>query len=296
MSEHLTESVRPWLQKPADERIAHLQAPRWIGTQAALNAIDVLQACLDRAPALRTRGVMLIGPYANGKSMIAERFAIMDRRRAEAERSRRRVVLVQTREGSGLVNFYAGVLAALEAPQIKARDSSAKAEQLDHLLRQLKPRVMIFDEFHNCLRGRGRDIEAIFAVLRRFGRDYDLSPVLVGELAIFDHMMLTAEMASRFQLAPVPRWSYDEAYLSLLDSLEAALPLAQASGLSDEPMARLIFELSEGLIGETVAIVTTAAIAAVRSRAERISRGDLRDRGYVPLSRRRQSLVREALA
>ena len=128
-------------------------------------------------------------------------------RRADAERNARRVVLIQTREGSGLVNFYAGMLAALEAPQIKARDTSAKAEQLDHLLRQLKPRVMIFDEFHNCLRGRCRDIEAIFAVLRRFGRDYDLSPVLVGELAIFDHIMLTAEMASRFQLAPVPRWS-----------------------------------------------------------------------------------------
>ena len=61
MSEHLAESLRPWLQQPAAARIAHLQAPRWIGTQAARNALDLLQACLDRAPALRTRGVMLIG-------------------------------------------------------------------------------------------------------------------------------------------------------------------------------------------------------------------------------------------
>ena len=89
MSEHLAESLRPWLQQPAAARIAHLQAPRWIGTQAARNALDLLQACLDRAPALRTRGVMLIGPYANGKSMIAERFAIMDRRRAETEPEQR---------------------------------------------------------------------------------------------------------------------------------------------------------------------------------------------------------------
>ena len=296
MSEHLAESLRPWLQQPAAARIAHLQAPRWIGTQAARNALDLLQACLDRAPALRTRGVMLIGPYANGKSMIAERFAIMDRRRAETERNARRVVLVQTREGSGLVNFCAGILAALEAPLIRTRDTAAKAEQLDHLLRQLKPRVIVFDEFHNCLRGRNRGIEAIFAVLRRFGRDYDLSPVLVGELTIFDHIMVTAEMASRFQLAPVPRWSYDEAYLSLLDSLEGALPLAKSSGLSDEPMARLIFELSEGLIGETVAIVTAAAVAAVRSGAEHISRNSLRDLGYIPLSQRRQTVIREALA
>ncbi|HMO30832.1 TniB family NTP-binding protein, partial [Enterovirga sp.] len=127
--------MRPWLQKPAAERIAYLQAPRWIGTQAARDGIDTLLVCLDRPPTLRTRGVMLIGPYANGKSMIAERFTVMDRRRADAERGSRRIVLVQTREGSGLVNFYAGILAALEAPQLRARDTSAKAEQLDRLLR-----------------------------------------------------------------------------------------------------------------------------------------------------------------
>jgi Bacterial TniB protein len=84
----------------------------------------------------------------------------------------------------------------------------------------------IFDEFHNCLRGRRRDVEAIFAALRRLGREYDISPALVGEAAVYDHINLTDEMASRFALAPVPRWRYGEDYLALLDSLEAALPLA----------------------------------------------------------------------
>ena len=65
---------------------------------------------------------------------------------------------------------------ALQAPQTRSRDTLAKAEQLDCLFRQLRPRLLIFDEFHNCLRGRSRDVEAIFAVLRRLGRDYDISP------------------------------------------------------------------------------------------------------------------------
>ena len=69
-------------------------------------------------------------------------------------------------------------------------------------------------------------------------------------------------MASRFALAPVPRWRYGEDYLALLDSLEAALPLARASRLSDETIARAIFALSEGLIGEIVGIVTRAATEA----------------------------------
>jgi Bacterial TniB protein len=55
-------------------------------------------------------------------------------------------------------------------------------------------------------------------VLRRLGREYDISPALVGEAAVYDHIHLTDEMASRFALAAVPRWRYGEDYLALLDS------------------------------------------------------------------------------
>jgi len=75
-------------------------------------------------------------------------------------------------------------------------------------------------------------VEAIFAFLRRLGREYDVSRVLIGEVAVYDHVNATAEMASRFQALPVPRWRYGEPYLMLLDTLEAALPLAHPSDLS----------------------------------------------------------------
>ncbi|KAE8243206.1 hypothetical protein A4X03_0g7838 [Tilletia caries] len=102
-------------------------------------------------------------------------------------------------------------------------------------------------------------------------------------------------MASRFELVAVPRWQYDENYLMLLDSLEAALPLAKTSDLSNEPLARRIFGLSEGLIGEIVTIVTKAAIAAIRSGTERISKANIDALRYVPISQRRNSPLRQSL-
>lgn len=233
---------------------------------------------------------MLVGPYANGKTMIAERFAVEHLRTA----SKQKVWIVQTREGAGLGYFYASILQALRAP-IGDRSVGRKAEQVDHLLASLKPRVLIFDEFHNTLRGRARDIEAIFAFLRRIGRQYDVAPVLIGEVAVYDFINATSEMASRFDLLAVPRWHYDEDYLTLLDSLEAALPLARSSDLSDERLARQIFGLSEGLIGEIVTIVTKAAIAAIRSGAERITRAGIDELHYNPISHRRNSALRESL-
>ena len=187
------------------------------------------------------------------------------------------------------------ILQALRAPTGSSRDVGRKAEQLDHLLDSLKPKILIFDEFHNALRGRSRDVETVLAFLRRIGRQFDISPVLVGEVAVYDFINQTDEMATRFDLHAVPRWEYGEEFLALLDSLEAALPLARISDLSDEPMARMIFQLSEGLIGETVAIVTTAAIAAVRSGAERIAKAGLDELRYVPVSKSRRAPLRDDL-
>jgi len=46
---------------------------------------------------------------------------------------------------------------------------------------------------------------------------------------------------------PVPRWRYGEPYLALLDTLEAALPLAHPSDLSQEAIARRVFAMARGL-------------------------------------------------
>lgn len=291
MPDHLLEHVQPYLDRGHEERIAYIRAPRWIGHHVAKDAHRRLAELLSRPSSLRTQGLMLVGPYANGKTMIAERFAV-ECLRASPEQ---RVWIAQTREGAGLGHFYASILQALRAPGGDMRDVGRKAEQLDHLLDSVKPRVLIFDEFHNALRGRARDIEAIFAFLRRIGRQYDVSPVLVGEVAVYDFVNATSEMASRFDPVVVPRWQYDENYLMLLDSLEAALPLAEVSDLSNEALARKIFSLSEGLIGEIVGIVTKAAIKAIRSGTERITKVGVEDLHHVPISQRRNSPLRQNL-
>ena len=93
----------------------------------------------------------------------------------------------------------------------------------------------------------------------------------------------------------MPRWGFDEDFAALLDSLEASIPLAQASNLSRLPLARMIHDLSEGLIGEVVDIVTRAAVAAIESGEERITFSTVMALGYVPLSRRRNSALRHSM-
>lgn len=88
---------------------------------------------------------------------------------------------------------------------------------------------------------------------------------------------------------------FDEDFATLLDSLEASMPLAHASNLSRPPLAKMIHDLSEGLIGEVVDIVTRTAVAAVESGEERITSSTVMALGYVPLSRRRNSALRHSM-
>ena len=71
-------------------------------------------------------------------------------------------------------------------------------------------------------------MKAIFSFLRRIARVHDISPVLVGEIAVYDALHDTEEMGSRFYTVAVPRWGFDEDFATLLDSLEASMPLADA--------------------------------------------------------------------
>ena len=243
MADHLLDHVRPYLDRGLEERIAYIRAPRWIGHRDAAQALERLNELLSRPPALRTRGLMLVGPYANGKTMIAERFAVAH---LKACRIRSGCGWSRLAKAPGSPISTRSILGALRAPTGTSRDVGRKAEQVDYLLDGLKPKILIFDEFHNALRGRSRDVEAVLAFLRRIGRQFDISPVLIGEVAVYDFINATDEMASRFELLAAPRWRYDEEFLALLDSLEGALPLARRSDLSEEKLAREIFRLSEG--------------------------------------------------
>lgn len=288
MPSHLLPHVQPLVERSLAERAYFIKSPRWIGYSGAMSMLDKLNELLNRPPHPRMSGYTIVGPYNNGKTMIVERFVIQDLKKSPSQRA----WVVQTGEGAGLAHFYTSIIRAFKAPMKSIRSVHMRGEQLNQLLFSLKPRVLIFDEFHNALRGRRQDVDAIFSFLRRLGRDYDISPVLVGDITVRDYINAPSrgdEMASRIEHCYVPRWKYGDEFLDLLDGLESVTPLAKPSGLSDEPLARRIFTLSEGLIGEVVAIVNAAALAAIQNGTEQITLEGLNAIDYVPLSERRNA-------
>lgn len=74
-------------------------------------------------------------------------------------------------------------------------------------------------------------------------------------------------------------------------TLEAALPLRRASHLNEDALAETILSRSEGILGEMVAIVSSAAVHAIQSRTEAITAKIMSDTDYIAPTERRRVAV-----
>ena len=259
----------------------------------------MLQDLLVRPPSMRTTGLMGLKPLRQRQEH--------DRRTLRANGSEGDARRGRSPEGLGRVRSARALRCSISTTpssrpsrrhETKARGTPAKAAQLDQILRRLRPRILIFDEFHNCLqlsarpparhRGDLRRAAASRARIRHFAR--------AGRRS----RRLRPHQSDRRDGQPFRAGAH--AALAFWRRLSrpsrqsrSGLPLAQASRLSDETIARAIFALSERLIGEIVGIVTRAATEAVRNGVEQITEASIEALAHVPLSRRRGSPQREAL-
>jgi hypothetical protein len=90
----------------------------------------------------------------------------------------------------------------------------------------------------------------------------------------------------------LPRWRLAQDFQMLLASFEQALPLRNPSRLAEAQVARKLLTLSEGSLGELSALLTAAAVYAVKSGAERIDAKLLAAIDWTPPSERRRGAER----
>jgi hypothetical protein len=86
-------------------------------------------------------------------------------------------------------------------------------------------------------------------------------------------------------------WTPGLEYQRLLASIETTLPLKKASNLSSAGMAKKIFALSEGTIGETVSLLNLACEFTIENKTEIIDINSLESCGYVRPSTRGKAIT-----
>ncbi|MFW5420954.1 TniB family NTP-binding protein [Nocardiopsis sp. CNT-189] len=290
---HLHSAAQQIVRLPDTERLRYVRSDRWIGYPRAIEALERLETLLAWPSKQRMPNLLLIGPTNNGKSMIVEKFRRSHPPVSHPGREEIPVLAVQMPSEPSVHRFYVALLAALGAP-LRSRYRVAELEQLAlRLLRSAGVRMLVIDELHNVLGGRGDTRREFLNLLRYLGNELRVPLVGVGTRDAYLAIRSDDQLENRFAPLTLPRWEADADACSLLASFAASFPLRRPSPIASAEMAAYLLTRSEGTIGELTHLLTDAAVAAVESGEEAINQRTLGLAPYAGPSERRRLFERE---
>jgi type II secretory pathway predicted ATPase ExeA len=289
---HLLPQIRALADAPAEMRIRRIRTDRWIGYARAEAALSAMEDLLTFPKRTRMPNLLLVGPSNNGKTMIVEKFRREHLRGAEADLREGAVAVpvlkVQMPPAPDERRFFSAVLEALGAPDRSNDRLAAKQDMAMRMLRATNVRLLVIDEVHNILSGSRDQQRRFLNLLRWLGNELQIPLVAVGTSEALRAIQSDDQLANRFTPFSLPPWRLDPEYLRLLNTLEAMLPLRERSGLEEPAFAQKLLNAAEGILGEVVNLVTTAAAAAVAAGEERIHIERIDDIGFIPPTERRR--------
>lgn len=292
---HLMPAAQGLAQLPAEERIQHIRADRWIGYPRAVEGLNRLEALFAWPNKQRMPNLLLVGPTNNGKSMIIEKFRRTHPTISDTQQEHIPVLCVQMPSEPSVVRFYVALLAAIGAP-LRPRPRLPEIEQTAlTLLRQVGVRMLVIDELHNVLAGNSVNRREFLNLLRFLGNELRIPLVGVGTRDAYLAIRSDDQLENRFEPMMLPLWEVNDDCCSLLASFAASLPLRRCSPITSLDMARYMLARSEGTIGELAHLLMTTAIAAVESGEEAINHRTLRMSDYIGPSERRRQFERELM-
>ena len=287
---HLLPQFRAMAAAPAAQRIQRIRMDRWVGYARAEAALATMEDLLSFPKRTRMPNLLLVGPTNNGKTMIVDKFRRGHLPGVGTDRGAVAVPVlkVQMPPAPDERRFFSAVLEALGAPDRSNDRLPAKQDMAMRMLRATSVRMLVIDEAHNILSGSRDQQRRFLNLLRWLGNELQIPLVAVGTSEALRAIQSDDQLANRFTPFSVPPWSWGPEYLRLLNSLEAMLPLRERSRLEEPAFAQKLLSASEGILGEVVSLLTTAAVAAVSSGVERIRIEDIDDIGFMPPAERRR--------
>ena len=291
---HLHASASAALDLPLEERIRRIRSPRWIGYTRAKQILGQLEGLLTHPKTHRMPSLLVVGDTNAGKTMIANRFVQLhlacDNPGGDAVVVP--VLLVQAPPGPDESRFYDGIFETLFAPYQPREPAAKKQFKVLKLLKHIELRMLMIDEIHNIISGSVSRQRQFLNVLKYLSNDLQIPLVAFGTQDVLRALQTDPQLTNRFTPVPLLRWRMNREFLMLLASFERALPLRHPSRLIDARLAQKLLVQSEGILGELAALLTTAAIYAVKTEIEQINDEVLAAIDWVPPSERRRQAER----
>ena len=256
-----------------EERLNFLDQPRWIGYSAAHQILDTLQGLMRKPKQPRMPNLLIVGDSNQGKTTLIRRFYelcgtpyIND----EADPIKP-VIVADASSTADEKRLYCSILERFHAPY-RATDPTTKLlYQVIHLLRECQVKILAIDEFHSLLTGSAIKQREVMNAIKLLCNELAIPIVGVGTRDAVRVLHTDPQHASRFDVVQLPRWELNKQFQSLLVDFESVLPLKRPSQLHKRELAKLLYSISEGNLGNLHRLVTQCAGDAIRIGQEQIT-------------------------
>jgi len=276
----LAGGIRPGRPPEAqdEDAVGHLEHVRQVvadhehAKPTLAQALDQLEHLLNHPRTTRMPSLAIYGDSGMGKSMIVEKFRddhafIFD---PGSGTTRTRLLVVEMAGRPGERRLYAQILAALGAPH-SPRATIVDLEQTAvRLLRAIGVQVLLIDEVHNILAGTWREQRVVLNTLRYLSNELKLSLVGFGIAEAREAINGDVQLARRFDVLTLPRWSANEDFEQLVLAIIRNLPLRGPSILTPRGLRRIL-QVTSGVTAWVFRLLNDLAIAAIVSGTERIT-------------------------
>lgn len=282
----LTKTAQAYLDKSETERTEYCKRDQWIGYQAALTLIDLLEDKFNEPVQVRNEGLLIYSDYNNGKTAILKKFYDLHKTSLDTLNENDEhvyeipIIYLQAPTIPDEGRLYTLILNELCVPHKPSEKVMEKARLVEHYLRKLNTKMILIDEIHSALTGNLNKQRTFINDLKQLSNKLSLSIILAGTREAHSALSISGETASRFPSIELPRWSNDKRFRSFIATYETCLPLKEASNMVyDQQIIDALYNKSDGLIGRTVNIMKKAAMKAIKSGREKIT---LEDIEYLP--------------
>lgn len=299
MNKYLHPDLEPLLELPTQERILN----RWPSIFINLDVVRRVNAALEniaRQPNQeRQMNLLIYGVSGVGKSSALDYFVencLLEAKRTNPVLNGGYANIPAFRVSVPVLDqamFYVRILEALGRKDRRTRQLYQLSSDAVQLMQYCGVQLPIFDEFHNSA-PEETGIRTFAATLKDIGATLKRPLVLAGTERALRIVENDPELCTRCTVVEMHRFeTADTAFLEMLYSFETLIPLRKTSGLYENQMAKRIFYLSEGLIGNVSTLLKDAAKIAADTGEERITISILNSLDFAKTQKRRFGLKKQ---
>lgn len=271
---HIHEDFLYLIEKNKKERIYALNEEFIIKYPKADEIIQTMLQLINKPKKYRMQNILITGEPNMGKTTIAKRFYNMHPDKIiekDGEETLMKTVIYVNIQGASEKEFFTSILDQFWAPYKTTFPTLKLKHQVIHLLKKCNVKTIIFDEIHNILSGTPMKQRTIMDQIKNLSNELMIPMIAVGTKSASSILYTDMQHVSRWDHIKLEKWNLDTNFLGLIQSFEKRLPLKNKSNLISKEKAILLYDISQGNLGNLHKVLIECATYAINNDIEEIT-------------------------